>query len=364
MGLHVGEPRKVLDPISRRNEYVGPSVNTAARITTMAHGGQILVTQQAFKKVKGLPLAKEPKRLVYLGKFEMPDAPKGARLFELKTRGLEARFFGGTTVHGIPRGFSSNSGGGGEGSASKEGKDVDSEHSSDGSGSSGEVMTAVGDPMFKEDGFLSSANLCRWVIDFSEIQLGKQLGLGSYGIVFHGRWKGIEVAVKRFIKQKLTERRMLEFRAEMAFLSELHHPNIVIFIGACIKKPNLCIVAEFVKQGALKDLLYGTTTKGKMVKLEWKQRLQMLRSAAKGVNYLHTLDQVIIHRDLKSSNLLVDENWNVKVADFGFARLKEENTTMTRCGTPCWTGNSPSLLAFFLSWSADIFLSLLLQPPR
>jgi serine/threonine protein kinase len=48
--------------------------------------------------------------------------------------------------------------------------------------------------------------------------------------------------------------------------------------------------------------------------------------------------QVIVHRDIKPSNLLVDENWNVKVADFGFARIKEENVTMTRCGTPCWTG--------------------------
>jgi len=87
--------------------------------------------------------------------------------------------------------------------------------------------------MFKEDAFLTSANLCRWIIDFKEIQLGKQLGIGSYGVVFKGRWKGVEVAVKKFVKQKLDERHMLEFRAEMAFLSELHHPNIVLFIGAC-----------------------------------------------------------------------------------------------------------------------------------
>ncbi len=69
-----------------------------------------------------------------------------------------------------------------------------------------------------------------------------KVGMGSYGIVYRGRWKGVEVAVKKFIKQQLDERRMLEFRAEMAFLSELHHPNIVLFIGACVKVPHLCIV--------------------------------------------------------------------------------------------------------------------------
>jgi serine/threonine protein kinase len=206
--------------------------------------------------------------------------------------------------------------------------------STDGHGDhGGEMQTAVGEGMmFKEDTFLTSANLCRWIIDFGEIQVGKQIGLGSYGVVFRGKWKGVEVAVKRFIKQKLDERRMLEFRAEMAFLSELHHPNIVLFIGACVKKPNLCIVTEFMKQGSLRDILANNT-----IKLTWKQKLRMLRSAALGINYLHSLHPVIVHRDLKPSNLLVDENWNVKVADFGFARIKEENATMTRCGTPCWT---------------------------
>ncbi len=97
--------------------------------------------------------------------------------------------------------------------------------------------------------------------------------------------------------------------------------------------PNLCIVTEFVRQGCLKDILGNRS-----VKLTWQQRLRMLKSAALGVNYLHSLQPCIIHRDLKPSNLLVDENWNVKIADFGFARIKEENATMTRCGTPCWTG--------------------------
>jgi serine/threonine protein kinase len=208
------------------------------------------------------------------------------------------------------------------------------ERSLNGSLGQHELQSMVGEGMeFKEDNFLTSANMVRWVIDYGEIQLGKQVGMGSYGVVHRGQWKGVEVAVKRFIKQKLDERRMLEFRAEIAFLSELHHPNVVLFIGACIKSPNLCIVTEFVKQGSLKDILLASSS----IKLAWTRKLDLLRSAAQGINYLHSMQPMIVHRDLKPSNLLVDENWNVKVADFGFARIKEENATMTRCGTPCWT---------------------------
>ena len=113
-----------------------------------------------------------------------------------------------------------------------------------------------------------SANLCRWVLDFKHLTLGKQIGAGSYGLVYKAKWKGVEVAVKRFIQQKLSERQMLEFRAEVAFLAEMHHPNIILFIGACLKKPNLCLgrlsqstrsvphplsaVTEYLKRGSLK----------------------------------------------------------------------------------------------------------------
>jgi hypothetical protein len=132
----------------------------------------------------------------------------GARLYEIKVEGLEGRFFG-----GVSKAHEGDS----EGNTSEEPR-------SGSSGEGNEVQTVVGDGMaFKEDNFLTSANLCRWIIDYNEIQVGKQIGLGSYGVVYRGKWKGVDVAVKRFI--------MLEFRAEMAFLSELHHPNIVLFIG-------------------------------------------------------------------------------------------------------------------------------------
>jgi serine/threonine protein kinase len=111
--------------------------------------------------------------------------------------------------------------------------------------------------------------------------------MGSYGMVYKGMWKGVEVAVKKFIKQKLDERRMLEFRAEMAFLSELHHPNIVLFIGSCVKRPNLCIITEFVKRGSLREIVSDHT-----IKLSWTLKLSMLKSAALGINYLHSLSPV------------------------------------------------------------------------
>ncbi len=220
-------------------------------------------------------------------------------MFELKVRGLEARFFGGVTMGEHPSHDSSSNNSrqsvdtNGVNNAEKSTKEDDAEFA--------EFHTVVGEGMaFKEDHFLTSANLCRWIIDFSEIQLGKQIGQGSYGVVYRGKWKGVDIAVKRFIKQKLDERNMLEFRAEMAFLSELHHPNIVLFIGACVKRPNLCIVTEFVKQGSMKDVLQNNA-----IKLPWMQRMRMLKSAALGINYLHALNPVIIHRDLKPSNLLV-----------------------------------------------------------
>ena len=136
-------------------------------------------------------------------------------------RGLEGRFFGGvaevcdtdtTTGTGTDRSTSTQGGG-----SVKE---------------SSPEWAAIGEDLaYQEDHFLTSANMCRWIINFEDIQLGRQVGMGSYGIVYESKWKGVAVAVKRFIKQKLDERRMLEFRAEMAFLSQLHHPNIVLFIG-------------------------------------------------------------------------------------------------------------------------------------
>jgi serine/threonine protein kinase/ABC-type phosphate transport system substrate-binding protein len=193
---------------------------------------------------------------------------------------------------------------------------------------SADVIARGGD---KATGLLASANLCPWIIAYDEIDLGENVGAGSYAVVYRGRWRGVDVAVKRFANQRVDERQRIDFYAETAALSVVHHPYVVAFVGACVVLPNLCVVTEFVKRGSMRRVLDDSNAK-----ITWLERMRMLRTAAVGVAYLHNTVG-IVHRDLKSSNLLVTDDYSVKVADFGFARIKETNATMTRCGTPCWT---------------------------
>jgi len=346
IGMHYGAPKTGKDALTRRVEFIGPVVNKAARITTIAAGGQIVISKELYDKVKEIDKLKAIGQSIRLGKFEMQggggDDLARQLLYEFKPTSLQGRIFEGmmqleTIQKKHQKGKSKKGSHSQSISASgKSGKGSQSVGTGTGTGTDSSSIL-IGDGHVREDAFLTSANLARWIINFKQLELGKQIGMGSYGVVYRAKWKGVDVAVKKFIKQKLSERSMLEFRAETAFLSELHHPNIVMFIGACVKPPNLCIVTEYMKRGSLRDIL-----RDKSIQLPWKLRMKICRSVALALNYLHTLDPIIIHRDLKSSNILVDENWGVKVADFGFARIRADNATMTRCGTPCWT--APEIL--------------------
>ncbi len=150
--------------------------------------------------------------------------------------------------------------------------------------------------------------------------------------MYKGTWKGLDVAVKRFIRQNFEEKLLLDFRAETAMLSYLRHPNIVLLIGSCVQRYNMCVVSEYVERN-LQSIL-----RDHSIKLSLKRKLKMLRGVAKGMAFLHSLDPAILHRNLKSSNVLVEEDWNAKVADFGFAAIREHHATMTRYEDPCWTG--------------------------
>ncbi|AED95818.1 putative protein kinase TKL-CTR1-DRK-2 family [Arabidopsis thaliana] len=168
---------------------------------------------------------------------------------------------------------------------------------------------------------------------WEDLTIGEQIGQGSCGTVYHGLWFGSDVAVKVFSKQEYSEEIITSFRQEVSLMKRLRHPNVLLFMGAVTSPQRLCIVTEFLPRGSLFRLLQRNTSK-----LDWRRRIHMASDIARGMNYLHHCTPPIIHRDLKSSNLLVDKNWTVKVADFGLSRIKHETylTTKTGRGTPQW----------------------------
>ncbi|CAL0330200.1 unnamed protein product [Lupinus luteus] len=168
---------------------------------------------------------------------------------------------------------------------------------------------------------------------WEDLTIGEQIGQGSCGTVYHALWYGSDVAVKVFSKQEYSDDVIMSFRQEVSVMKRLRHPNILLFMGAVTSPQRLCIVTEFLPRGSLCRLLHRNTSK-----LDWRRRVHMALDIARGINYLHHSNPPIIHRDLKSSNLLVDKNWTVKVGDFGLSRLKHETylTTKTGRGTPQW----------------------------
>ncbi|KAL6622424.1 hypothetical protein ACP70R_032303 [Stipagrostis hirtigluma subsp. patula] len=177
------------------------------------------------------------------------------------------------------------------------------------------------------------ADCLDYEILWEDLVIGEQIGQGSCGTVYHALWYGSDVAVKVFSKQEYSEEVIQTFRQEVSLMKKLRHPNILLFMGAVTSPQRLCIVTEFLPRGSLFRLLQRSTTK-----LDVRRRVHMALDIARGMNYLHHSSPPIIHRDLKSSNLLVDKNWTVKVADFGLSRLKRETflTTKTGKGTPQW----------------------------
>ncbi|XP_078176854.1 protein kinase superfamily protein [Carex rostrata] len=170
-------------------------------------------------------------------------------------------------------------------------------------------------------------------IPWENLRFGERIGLGSYGEVYRADWNGTEVAVKKFLDQDLSGDSLEQFRYEVNIMSRLRHPNVVLFMGAVTRPPNLSILTEFLPRGTLYRLLHRPS-----VSLDEKMRIKMALDVARGMNYLHVSHPPVVHRDLKSSNLLVDKNWVVKVSDFGLSRLKHNTflSSKSTAGTPEW----------------------------
>ncbi|CAA3007731.1 serine threonine- kinase CTR1 isoform X1 [Olea europaea subsp. europaea] len=173
------------------------------------------------------------------------------------------------------------------------------------------------------------------VIPRSDLVLKGTIGSGSFGTVHLAEWNGCEVAVKILMEQDFHGERFKEFLQEVAIMKRLRHPNIVLLMGAVTEPPNLSIVTEYLSKGSLYVLMRDPTAREA---LNERRRLCMAYDVAKGMNYLHKCNPPIVHRDLKSPNLLVDKKYTVKVCDFGLSRLKANTflSSKTAAGTPEW----------------------------
>ena len=142
--------------------------------------------------------------------------------------------------------------------------------------------------------------------------------------------------MKKFLDQGIGPNIVTQFRKEVAIMKRLRHPNIVQFIGACTQPPDLCIITQYVPRGSLFKLLHRSNAGSQ---LDHKRKLRMALDVARGMNYLHSCKPPIIHRDLKSPNLLVEMDLTIKVCDFGLSRIRCSTmlSAKSQAGTPEWT---------------------------
>ncbi|KAG6675286.1 hypothetical protein I3842_15G093900 [Carya illinoinensis] len=185
---------------------------------------------------------------------------------------------------------------------------------SSGNDSSGEA------PQLKDARRFSYVELRKCTNNFAERNV---IGSGAYGKVYRGLLSnGQVVAIKR--AQQGSMQSLLEFKTEIELLSRVHHKNLVGLVGFCFEQGKQILIYEFMPNGTIRDSLSGKSG----IYLDWNRRLYIALGSATGLAYLHEhANPPIIHRDVKSTNILLDENLTAKVADFGLSKLVSDALT-------------------------------------
>ena len=191
-----------------------------------------------------------------------------------------------------------------------------------------------------------------YLIPAAKLQYGVPIGEGGFGQVCRGRWGSVEVAIKRLHLKSLTERTEEALMGEAKTMAALRHPNVIRFYGLCMEPGRYSIVMELAPKGSLYQLLHSKSD------LPWKIRYSIAMDIGAGLQYLH--DKAIVHRDLKSLNVLLDGNLRAQLTDFGLAQVKIETKTTTAqpeksVGTRPWMAPELFGLRPKYSFESDIY---------
>eukprot|EP00775_Hariotina_reticulata_P012952 gene12952-13081_t len=172
-----------------------------------------------------------------------------------------------------------------------------------------------------------------WEVDIADMEMIRRIGEGSFGEVMLATFRGTKVAVKRlraldiddlpmsggFSRSRGSQAAFQQFfEREIAILASIRHPNVVNFIGACHRPGQRCLVTEYCARGSLDQVLHKSG-----LALDLAKRVEFAMDISRGMVCLHAQRPIIIHRDLKTANLLVSARFEVKVADFGLSRIKD-----------------------------------------
>ncbi|KAG0007062.1 hypothetical protein BGZ80_005045 [Entomortierella chlamydospora] len=169
-------------------------------------------------------------------------------------------------------------------------------------------------------------------IPYDQLIVGRKLGSGGFKDCYAGTYLDEPVAIGELRVQNFTEMDIAEIKHEIDVLKQLRHENIIRFIGVCTDKKHLCIVTELCENGDLYDFMRKTK------KPTFSRMIMYMHDIALACSYLHTRRPSIIHRDMKSMNVLISADDRAKINDFGLARIRPRaNASLhTQCGTPNW----------------------------